>query len=343
MDFPDKLNEIRNKNISNEKRLDIIKVLENATNTRKSAAEIFNVSYSSVVRIYNEYCQKGKIAKSKVGGVKPKKLSPEKINFIKNLLIEDCGLTLKEMKSKVLENFGISVCEATISKYVDSFNFSIKRMTKISNASITENLIEIRKTYSSWFLSVVNEGRKIIFIDETGFMITMRKYYGRSEKGKKAICITPGIKSRNKTIMACMWKGGMLHYKAQSEAGNRVSFLKFINELTVILTTKEMNNVIMIMDNVSFHKCSEIADFVVSKGHSTIFLPPYSPFFNPIEFMFSQWKSIVRSQKPTTDMELMQYIDGFQNVLSEDQCENYVRHVVDNAIKCLSGINLLEE
>ena len=108
------------KNISDEKREDIIKALENGETTRRDVAKHFNVSYVSVAKIYNDFCKTGKISKSKVGGKKPKKLSPDQIMFLKSLLVEDCTLTLKVLKAKIFSNFSISICEATISKYIEN-------------------------------------------------------------------------------------------------------------------------------------------------------------------------------------------------------------------------------
>lgn len=330
------------KHVSNEKRADIIRSLENGDMSRKDVAKSLNISYVAVAKIYSDFCKTGKTAKLKVGGQKPKKLSGDHINFLKELLINDCTQTLKILKEKILIKFGISVCEATISNYIDAFNFSIKRLSKVSISALTEVLSNERREYSKWFLELQNEGRNFLFFDETGFQITMRKGYGRSEKGKKAIAVTPTIKSRNKTVMAAMWNQGLLHYKALTNSGNRVSCLQYMEELVIILEKKNITNAVLIMDNVPFHKCSEIRTCIESSGNFVKFLPPYSPFFNPIEYMFSQWKSIVRAQNTTSDVELMAAIDGFKGIVTRENCENYVRHVTTNMIKCLSGCNVFE-
>ena len=58
--------------------------------------------------------------------------------------------------------------------------------------------------------------------------------------------------------------------------------------------------------------------------------------------MFSQWKGIVRGRNPSNDNELIKAIGEFNNIVSEEQCENYVKHATKNAIKCLTGINVFE-
>ena len=47
---------------------------------------------------------------------------------------------------------------------------------------------------------------------------------------------------------------------------------------------------VVIMDNASFHKGSEMEALIRSSGASLLFLPPYSPELNPIEKDFANIK-----------------------------------------------------
>ena len=46
------------------------------------------------------------------------------------------------------------------------------------------------------------------------------------------------------------------------------------------------------MDNAPFHKKKDIREISKRHGHSVLFLPPYSPDFNPIEQDFANIKKI---------------------------------------------------
>ena len=48
------------------------------------------------------------------------------------------------------------------------------------------------------------------------------------------------------------------------------------------------------MDNLSAHKGSRVRDLIESKGCELIYLPPYSPDFNPIEEAFAKLKALLR-------------------------------------------------
>jgi len=53
-------------------------------------------------------------------------------------------------------------------------------------------------------------------------------------------------------------------------------------------------NSVLVMDNVRFHLREDIQDMIEERGMHVVFLPPYSPDFNPIETAFSCTKAWIR-------------------------------------------------
>lgn len=51
---------------------------------------------------------------------------------------------------------------------------------------------------------------------------------------------------------------------------------------------------VIVLDNASFHKRQDIQRAIINAGHILIYLPPYSPDLNPIEYKWAQAKSIRR-------------------------------------------------
>jgi transposase len=68
---------------------------------------------------------------------------------------------------------------------------------------------------------------------------------------------------------------------------DRAMFLKYI---TQILCPTLRPNDIVIMDNSSAHKNSEVAEHIKKCGAELLYLPPYSPDLNPIENIWSKIK-----------------------------------------------------
>jgi transposase len=67
------------------------------------------------------------------------------------------------------------------------------------------------------------------------------------------------------------------------------------------------------------------------------FLPPYSPFLNPIENMFSQWKEGVRKINPQNEAQLLEYIDKKFEYITGIHCRNYYNHMLSYIPRCRDG------
>ena len=61
-----------------------------------------------------------------------------------------------------------------------------------------------------------------------------------------------------------------------------------------ILVPELRSGQLVIMDNATFHKASEIKELIESAGCVLLFLPPYSPDLNPIEKFWANFKRQVK-------------------------------------------------
>jgi len=52
---------------------------------------------------------------------------------------------------------------------------------------------------------------------------------------------------------------------------------------------------VVVLDNLTAHKHPRIKRMIESAGASVLYLPPYSPDFNPIEMIWSKVKRLLRS------------------------------------------------
>nr|XP_004212365.2 uncharacterized protein LOC101237169 [Hydra vulgaris] len=182
---------------------------------------------------------------------------------------------------------------------------------------------------------------KIFFIDEVGFSLSMQVRRGRSLAGKRATQTVTNIRSRNISVCYAMNKNGILKYEAQTRAFNTESFFDFIRLVLAQLAVNKVVGSILILDNVQFHKTDVVHNEIVRAGHSLIFLPPYSPFLNPIENMFSEWKQFIRRCSPRT--ELLENIQNGALNITSTNCNNYFAHVLRYMIPCSKREPVIEE
>jgi transposase len=97
------------------------------------------------------------------------------------------------------------------------------------------------------------------------------------------------------------------------------------------------------MDNVRFHKVAIINNRIIESGHVLKFLPPYSPFLNPIENLFSKWKQLVRSERRRNDVNLFEIIDSSYEQITSMDCEGFYRNMLRFLLACLNRVCIEDE
>ena len=69
-------------------------------------------------------------------------------------------------------------------------------------------------------------------------------------------------------------------------------FITYIEQ--VLVPTLRAGDVV-VMDNLSAHKRPQVVQLLAAAGATVMYLPPYSPDFNPIEMIWSKVKRLLRS------------------------------------------------
>ncbi|KAG0421621.1 hypothetical protein DMUE_6280, partial [Dictyocoela muelleri] len=246
----------------------------------------------------------------KKGGNRGKMLTDIHCDRIKEYLDNDATLSLNSIKNKLYNDFSIITSLSTLHRAIKGFHYSLKRLSIVPIRRNNRDTIESRYLYAQNFLRLLseNDGSNLIFLDECGFQVSMRKNRGRSLKGSKAISIVQNIRSKNISVCAAIVKNCVLHHKIEITAYNIRKFHEFLTELIAVLNQKGIHGTTIIMDNVPFHKNIEIQNLIENAGHNILYLPPYSPFLNPIENLFSQWKYKVKTSNCNNEDDLLRNI-----------------------------------
>lgn len=83
---------------------------------------------------------------------------------------------------------------------------------------------------------------------------------------------------------------------------------------------------VVVMDNLAVHHRASIRTLIEARGCQLLFLSPYSPDFNPIEFMFSKLKAIVRGAAWRTIDALIQGIALALQAVSLTDIQHWFKH-----------------
>ena len=101
---------------------------------------------------------------------------------------------------------------------------------------------------------------------------------------------------------------------------NRVAFETYVEK---VLVPELHPGDIVIMDNLSNHKGPRTRDLIEAAGASLLFLPPYSPNFNPIENAFSKLKAMLRKAAERNVEVLWNRIGLLIPTFTPAQCASY--------------------
>lgn len=157
---------------------------------------------------------------------------------------------------------------------------------------------------------------KLVFLDESGVNIDMVRRYGRAKNKNRVNDYAPVNTPKKTTLVSSVRLNGTQAYEFFQGSLNGKNFLSYVKN-TLIPTLKKGD--IVVMDNLSCHKVKGVKEAIEEAGASVLYLPPYSPDFNPIEMMWSKMKTLLRNWKTDTPELLHSVIpDAFSSVSVSD-------------------------
>jgi transposase len=315
--------------LSNDQRKRVIETYKERPDiAQNKIAKLVGTSNSSISRVIRKYEDEGEVEKKKRGG-SAKKLSEEQRETLRDWVDEDCKVTLKEMKEKVKMEMNVKISTSTIDNYLRDFHYTLKRTSLIPIKRNDPETIEKRFAYAQEFMQMYGdekmEQKQFVFIDESGFNISMRSKYGRAKKGCRAVSYVKHLRSENISLCCAISTLGIIGWTARDTPYNSESFCEFLLQ---VMKNYPLPNCVFIFDNAQFHKTQAVYNTITLHGHRILPLPPYSPFLNPVENLFSQWKNFIRRQSPSTRDHLMSLFKQGEKSVTQHDCESYFRHTI---------------
>lgn len=83
---------------------------------------------------------------------------------------------------------------------------------------------------------------------------------------------------------------------------------------------------LVVMDNLAAHKIAGVRERIEAAGATLLYLPPYSPDFNPIELWFAKLKALLRTARWRTVEEVWSTVAACLASFSATECRNYFHH-----------------
>lgn len=151
----------------------------------------------------------------------------------------------------------------------------------------------------------------------------MTRAYGRAPVGQRVVDYVPHGHWKTTTFLSAMRSDGLIAPLVLDGPINGDIFLYWVKEH---LVPHLQPGDIVIMDNLSSHKVLGVQQAIQQAQASILYLPPYSPEFNPIELVFSKLKALLRKYKERTVEALWNRIGSLLDEFSPRQCLAYFHH-----------------
>ena len=161
---------------------------------------------------------------------------------------------------------------------------------------------------------------KLTFIDETWTSTSMTRRCGRSPKGKRCIASAPHGHWKTTTFVGALRRRRLTVPMVTDGPMDGEMFLAYVREF--LCPTLQPEDIV-VLDNLSSHNVSGVEEAIRTTGATLLYLPPYSPDFNPIEKFFSKLKALLRKAAKRSIDALWKEIGERLNAVTPEECSNF--------------------
>ena len=150
----------------------------------------------------------------------------------------------------------------------------------------------------------------------------MARLRGRARKGERLRAGIPHGHWKTTTFVAGLRLDGIAAPMVLDGPINRDAFQAYVDQ---VLVPELSPGDVVVMDNLSSHKGPAVRAAIEAAGASLLFLPPYSPDFNPIENAFAKLKALLRKTAARTVDDLWAAIARLIDRFTPAECANFFK------------------
>ena len=167
------------------------------------------------------------------------------------------------------------------------------------------------------------EAKRLLFVDEMGTNTSLSPVYAWAPKGKRAYWSVPRNRGANTTVLSSMSVEGVGPSLTVEGSTTSVVFEAYVEQ---VLAPTLRRGQVVVMDNLTAHRAERVRELIEGRGCELVYLPSYSPDFNPIEEAFSKIKRLVRKAEARTREALVEEIGSALSAVSSEDARSFFEH-----------------
>ncbi|KAF5356734.1 hypothetical protein D9757_005211 [Collybiopsis confluens] len=226
---------------------------------------------------------------------RPRLLTMEDKAYVLSILKDNPTLYLDEIQDMMWYNRSVDISISTLSRNLREMAMSHK---KVSYQALQQSQL-LRATWLAAYADIPMD--YMVWLDESGIERNgHQRTNGWGVLGSACTRRAIWLRGERFSVLPALTKDGIVALEIFKGTVNREMFVDFLKEhLAPTLTPYPGPRSVVILDNASIHHdLDEIRAIIVEEcGARLIYLPPYSPDFNPAEQAFSFIKSWLRRRE----------------------------------------------
>lgn len=252
--------------------------------SQREIAERYRVSLSFVSRLLKRRREAGTLEPAPHGGGPSPSLDVGGRLKLRRLVAERNDDTLEELRDRG----GFRCSLTTIWRTLRRMGLTRKKKSRHADEQGRPDVKRKRRTFRAKMKRI--EPWRLLFIDETGVTTAMTRAYARSPRGERAVGSAPG-KWESFTVVAALGMDGAVAPLVLPGAIDAAAFDSYVEQ---VLAPELHPGDVVVWDNLPAHQTRAATRAVRRAGARLIWLPPYSPDYNPIEQLWSKIKAHLR-------------------------------------------------
>ena len=174
-----------------------------------------------------------------------------------------------------------------------------------------------------WLRQAQWDARRLVFLDETGLNTQRVRRHGRAPTGLRCLDRVPHGPWQTATFLAALRHDRLTAPLLIDGPLDGDLFLAWVEQS--LGPTLQPGDLVL-CDNLACHKVAGVRAALAARGAQLLYLPAYSPDFNPIELAFAKLKAALRAAAARSWDELLAALATALPTFTPEHCANFFRH-----------------
>ena len=163
---------------------------------------------------------------------------------------------------------------------------------------------------------------KLLALDESSVNLAFSRNYGRCLTNERIKEGRKDVRFERESVLSTMRFNGEMFPLVFEGTLNKELFAEYLKKLKLTLADDD----ILLLDNSSVHKSKLVLETLQNLKIKFLFLPRYSPDYNPIELLWAFMKSVLKKLKARTREKLIDSINLAFDSIPENYILNWFKH-----------------